>query len=232
MIKVIMPCYNINESLVDLTRDAIYSLKPDHLTIIDNNSSFGAGFMREVADVYIKNKTNLGYAKAVNQGLNIHRFGELMAVANNDIVVSSNWKEVTEEIMKDKNIVSLHFKMVPYNGFLTVGDDVWVTGKERWCTGSFFVMRNYFRFDERFLNSYDDWDIHLRMYQKGYHTAYTNKAVYKHLDSATQVLIPGREEQDRKNRDYFFKKHGDTPENIWMKMFPDQMKQDYRLGFL
>lgn len=229
--RVIMPVYSISDAFIGLTENAVSSIKPDHLTIIDNASTVGGGQLREWSDVYIRNKENLGYAKAVNQGLKLCGHGELVAIANNDIRVSPNWKEVSEEIMQDKKIMSLHFTMLPYEEPFKLSDRVWKTGKERWCTGSFFVMRNLGLFDENFLNSYDDWDIHYRMYQNGFNTAYTNIVQYQHMNSFTQKEIPQRNDNDTKNREYFIKKHGDTPENLWQKMFPDQMNQDYQKGF-
>lgn len=229
--RVIMPCWLINEDLITLTKSAVESLGEVKLIIIDNGSPIGGGFLREKADIYIRNQTNKGYAIAVNEGLNLVQRTKPVAIANNDIRVSEGWQKVAEEILEDPLVMSVHFKMIPYDEPFNLGNKVWITGKERWCTGSFFVMRNCGLFDENFLNSLDDWDIHLRMYKKGFKTAYTNKAAYQHHDSFTQKLIPQRTENNAKNLEYFVYKHGDTPENIWLKMFPDQMSQNWREGF-
>lgn len=229
--RVIIPCWLINENLVELTRNAINSLETEELIIIDNGSPVAGGLLRESASIYVRNKENLGYAKAVNQGLKLCDKGEILAVSNNDVRVSEGWEQVAKEIMKDEKIASLHFKMIPYDEPFKLGDKIWISGKERWCTNSFFVMRNSGLFDENFLNSYDDWDLHYRMYQKGFKTAYTNKVAYQHMDSFTQQFIPERKDIDVKNREYFIKKHGDEPEKLWKEMFPEQMSQDYRGGF-
>jgi len=229
--KVIMPVFNVSEQFVNLTDLAIQSLGKCELILVDNGSTVGAGLLRDWADIYIRNKNNLGYAKAVNQGLKLCEKGELVAVANNDIKVSEGWEAIAEEIMQDKSVVSVHFTMLPYDEPFRLGDKVWITGKERWCTGSFFVMRNWELYDEGFLNSYDDWDMHYRMYQAGLKTAYTNKAQYQHMNSFTQQIMPEREKINQVNREYFIKKHGEEPEKLWFKMFPDQMSQDYKGGF-
>ena len=226
-----MPVYSISDEFVRLTENAIDSLGKCELIIIDNASTVGGGFLREKADIYIRNKENLGYAKAVNQGLKLCGKGEFVAVANNDIRVSPDWEEISLDISKDQRVGSVHYKMLPYDEPFSTGGITWLSGKERWCTGSFFVMRNLWLFDENFLNSYDDWDLHYRMYKEGYKTAYTNRVQYQHLDSFTQQVIPDREERDKKNKEYFFKKHGNYPENLWIEMFPDQMFQSYRKGF-
>jgi len=229
--KAIIPCWLINEDLINLTKSAVNSLGEVELIVIDNGSPMGGGLLRELADVYIRNKENKGYAIAVNQGLKLCEKSETVAVVNNDTRVSEGWEKVATEILEDPLVMSVHFKMIPYDEPFNLGDKVWITGKERWCTNSFFVMRNSGLFDENLLNSYDDWDQHFRMYQKGFKTAYTNKAAYQHMDSFTQQFNPDRVEINKKNLEYFIKKHGDTPENLWQKMFPEQMSQDYRKGF-
>lgn len=226
MTDVVMPCWIVDEQLLELTRNAVHSLQGHRLIIIDNGSPMGGGQLREWADVYIRNKENLGYAKAVNQGLNLA--GDIVAVSNNDIRVSENWAKVAKEILKDSDVGTVHFRMIPYDSPLSTGAVTWKTGKEHWTTGSFFVMRNRWRFDENFLNSYDDWDLQYRIRKGGFSTAYTNIACYRHLDSTTQQKVEKRNENDEKNREYFKKKHGEYPENLWYRLYPDQMNMEWK----
>src|SRR5689334_15620135 len=89
LVDVIMPVWAIDDETMVLTKNAVDSLRvtPIRLIIIDNGSTVGGGLMRQWADVYVRNKENLGYAKAVNQGLMLCR-GKTVAIANNDIRVS------------------------------------------------------------------------------------------------------------------------------------------------
>lgn len=227
-----MPVYSIDAQTIDVTEAAIRSLKDSadcRLILIDNASTVGGGRLRELADVYIRNKENLGYAKAVNQGLQLS--GMAVAIANNDIRVSPNWYTVTQEVMDNPKVASLHFRMIPYDEPFAYGDKTFTTGRERWCTGSFFVIRNIQLFDEDFLNSYDDWDFQYRLRKNGWLTAYTTKACYQHMDSFTQKKIPQREDNNWKNRELFKQKHGEYPENIWCDLYPDQMQMDWRAQF-
>ena len=98
-LSVIMPCFILNEEILVLTQNAIDSLGDVHLIIIDNASPAGGGLLRDRADLYIRNKSNLGYAIAVNEGIKLSK-NEFIAIANNDIRVSKNWQEVTQEIIK------------------------------------------------------------------------------------------------------------------------------------
>jgi GT2 family glycosyltransferase len=221
--KVIMPCWLINEELVTLTRSAVDSLGKVELIIIDNGSPMGGGMLREMADIYIRNKENLGYAKAVNQGLKLCKQDELIAISNNDIRVSEGWDKIAEEILIRPDIGSVHFRMIDYTKPFDLGSDTWSSGKERWCTSSFFVVRNVQLYDENYFNSYDDWNFWNEMRRKGYKQAYTNKAQYQHRDSFSQQFIPNRNENDQRNREYFKKKWGKYAEELFEEEFPGQL---------
>lgn len=240
MIDVIMPCWIVNDELLKLTEEAIISFGFDqvinlsvNLIIIDNGSTMGGGLLRNYARTYIRNRENLGYAKAVNQGLKLSK-NEFKAIANNDIRVSPNWQEVVHEVFsKDDKIYSCHFRMTDYDVPFAYGNTIAITGKERWCTSSFFVIKSWKPqlYDEHFLNSYDDWDYHLRTRNSGWKQAYTDKACYQHHHSFTQKLIPKRELNDFNNREYFKQKHYGYPEDLFAKEFPDQMNVSYQEGF-
>lgn len=230
---VIMPCYIANDQLMKLTETAIQSLGEVPLIIVDNASPMWGGFLRNIAHTYIRNQTNLGYAAAVNQGLRLAN-SKYIAIANNDIKVSPNWQEVAKEVLDSNvHIYSCHFRMMDYDLDFEYGDQVLYTGKERWCTGSFFVVNGEKKlyYDEHFFNSYDDWDYFLRVRQAGMYTAYTDKACYLHQHSTTQKLIPEREANDQRNREYFKQKHGDYAEALFAKEFPEQMEVAYWRGF-
>jgi GT2 family glycosyltransferase len=230
MIPVIIPAWINDEETLRLTENAINSISNKHTAffIVDNGSTLGGGRMREWADVYIRLKTNLGYAKATNLGLKACFGANAVVVANNDIRVSPNWLEVAEEILQDKEIGSVHFRMLPYTSAFEFGNETWKEGKERWCSSSFFVMRPIQFYDDNFFNSCEDWDFWLRFRKAGWKTAYTNKACYCHLDSHTAKKLVDREKNDKINREYFKSKYGEYPEVLFKKEYPEQMKQDWK----
>ena len=83
--SIILLRYDFNNELYELTKAATESLKTlnaDELILIDNASTVGD--INDWADIYVRNKTNLGYCMAVNQGLKLAK-GDLIVVANNDI---------------------------------------------------------------------------------------------------------------------------------------------------
>lgn len=243
MISIIMPCWIINDELYDLTSRALFTISNSEgyedceLIIVDNASSIGGDQLSQNCNVYIRNKENLGYPKAVNQGLKLAK-GNLIAVVNNDIRVSPNWIKVTQEVFnKLDNIGSLHFKMVGYDEPFNLGTAAWDVGKERWCTGSFFIWNKKAideigGIDENYgLGGYDDWDWHHRMnHIKGWKSAYTNATAYQHRDSTSQNLRDPKErsESDKKNGEYFKSKFGKYPEEIWQEKYPNQMNKLWR----
>lgn len=234
-IDTVILAYNFNEDLSNLTRQAIYSVKSSSdgkLIIVDNASAVGGGMMREEADIYVRNKNNLGYPAAVNQGVYLSE-EPLIAISNNDIRISPNWVEITEDIMKDPVVGTVHFRMIPYDQEFNHGDETWIGGKERWCTSSFFVVRReaFQGYDANYgAGGYDDYSHHYRMRKNGWKMAYTNKVEYQHMDSITYRTMETkdkRSERDNKNREYFKKTFGEYPDVQFNNEFPDQVSQPY-----
>lgn len=232
-----MLTYDINPQLADFSVAAVNSLKQTsgefEFVIVDNGSPYGAGAIRPNADIYIRNKENIGYPGAVNQGVTLSH-GEFICISNNDIRVSPNWMEVAEEVFKDPTVGTLHFRMIDYDAPMELGNETWVGGKERWCSSSFFVVRReaFQGYDEAYgAGGYDDYSHHHRMREKGWKQAYTNKAVYQHKDSSTYVAMDdgkSRTERDKKNREYFKQKHGEYPDILFAREFPEQMNISWR----
>lgn len=221
-----MPVWATDPETINITENAIESLKSDRLIIIDNGSTIGGGQLRSWADIYIRNKENLGYARAVNQGLKLA--GDVVAVANNDIRLPANWKEVALDILRDEKIGSVHFRMIPYDQPFNPGNETWAKGKEKWCSSSFFVMRNFLLYDEGFLNSLDDWDYWRRFREHGFFTAYTNRSEYQHLDSWTQMRVPERNANDARNLAHYIDKYGERPEEWFARTYPDQVNLPWK----
>lgn len=224
-----MPCWLKDPDLINLTENAVKSLRENDvkITIIDNGSLVGGGALREWADEYIRNPINLGYAKAVNQGIKLH-WGETIAIVNNDTRVSKNWIEVSEEILKDQKVCSVHFRMIPYDQPWNSGENIFVGGKERWCSSSFFVVRAEQLYDEKYFNSYDDWDFWKTWRTKGFIQAYTNKVEYQHLDSSTVNRMEKHEIINIENREHFKSKWGKYPEEDFEKSFSEQLKKPWK----
>ena len=235
MTDIVMLAFNFNEQLAELTESAIHSVRQasmGNLILVDNASEVRAGMLREYADIYIRNKENLGYPAAVNQGMALSS-APFVAISNNDIRVPSNWQEVAEDILQDKTVGSVHFRMIPYNQPFNPGNDVWVGGKERWCHCSFFVIRRE-AFQVYDLNydkgGFDDYDHNFRMREKGWKQAYTNKVEFQHMDSITyrtMESVEDRAKRDLKNKEYYKSKFGEYPDDQFNLQFASQLSEPY-----
>lgn len=229
-ITVVMPAYTINEEVWKLTENALDSIGEGPLIIIDNASPMGGGYLRSKATTYVRNDTNLGFAKACNQGIKLAQT-KYVAICSTDVRVSPNWRQVALEVLQEPTVYSCHFRMTNYHVSFKYGNTTAYTGKERWCAIAFFVFdrEKALLFDEEFFNSYEDWDLMTRVRKQGYKTAYTNKACFQHNHSFTQKYLgyPGTQE----NKELFKKKHGGYAEDLFALEFPDQMAVDYQKGF-
>lgn len=229
-ITAVMPCLTLNEQILTLTANAIDSIGSTPLIAIDNASPMGGGWLRRLAKTYVRNRENLGFAKAVNQGIKLAQT-RYVAVVSTDTVVSPNWMKVAEQVFSEPDTFSCHFRMTNYNVPFVYGDKIVYTGKERWCTAAFFVLdkeKDLF-FDENFFNSFEDWDLFLRARKLGYKTAYTDRASFQHNHSFTQKFTEFKGTNE--NRAYFTKKHGKDPDELLAQMYPEQVSKDYYAGF-
>ena len=89
--SIIIPCYILPDKdaeLLTFLKRCIESIrchtKDYELILVDNGSPIGGEYMRDEADIYVRNQSNLGFAPAVNQGLKLAR-GEWLVVMNDDI---------------------------------------------------------------------------------------------------------------------------------------------------
>ena len=241
-LSIVMLAWIRNNELYSLTDQTLQSFRDaegsgnTELIIVDNASPIGGDQLFNACDIFIRNKENVGYPKGVNQGVKVSS-GDLIAVANNDIKVSPNWIKVTQEVFERlPKAGTLHFKMVGYDEPFSLDNKVWDKGRERWCHGSFFVIRRKVieeigYYDENYgLGGYDDWDLQKRIRDAGYTTVYTNGAAFQHKDSSTLNTLENkaRATSDNKNREYFKSKFNEYPEVLFEQQYESQLKRPWK----
>jgi GT2 family glycosyltransferase len=93
---------------LDLTRDCLDGIRKhtdvEHeIIVVDNGSTDGtAGFLRDSQVRTVTNQENLGFPKAVNQGV-MAAGGEFVCLLNNDVKVQEHWLEpLLEAISTDR----------------------------------------------------------------------------------------------------------------------------------
>ncbi|HEY6437995.1 MAG TPA: glycosyltransferase [Ignavibacteriaceae bacterium] len=232
---ILLRC-DFTPELFELTKNAANTLRGGEKILIDNASTIGE--IKDWPDILIKNKTNLGYPAAVNQGFRKAK-AKFLVICNNDIRVSPNWRQIAKEIFaEDPKIGSVHFKMIPYDEPFDLGYDTWITGKERWCHSSFYVIRReaipeggYFEGYTK--GGYDDYDFWHRIRDlNGWKQAYTNCAQFQHKDSSTYQALDerdhDRDERDQRNRELYKERFGEYPDIQFSTLFPEQMMVNWR----
>jgi GT2 family glycosyltransferase len=104
---IIIPHYIITEHVAELARNAVNSFKNTADCIVvncDDCSPYDTSFLKEMPDVYIRNKENLGFAGNCNVGFNWVFENEkddcYIVCANNDIEVYPQWFERLKQAME------------------------------------------------------------------------------------------------------------------------------------
>lgn len=190
--------------LLQSIQDSNYPKGRIEVIIVDNGSTDDSlGIIGNFQ--LIRNKTNLGFAKAVNQGVK-KSIGEYLFITNNDIVLEKNClNNLIQFLLKHPNVgiaggktyrTATHIVIHPaprYNFYTGIFKDAkdpektqeadWISGSGICCSKALFKKLD--GFDEGFFFIYEDLDLCLRAKQKGYKIVYYPKAILWHKDGAT-----------------------------------------------
>lgn len=213
MISVVIPNYN-GESIIKPCLDALVNqtLESIEVIIIDNASIDKSLEVIEPYDfTVIKNNENVGFAKAVNQGIKVAKY-DYVFLLNSDVVIEENALEVLLiEISKNQNIFSIQPKMMQYYNPNLIDDagDIYTPfgwafqlghglsrkhyNKHREtfssCAGAALYRKGIFErigyFDERFFAYMEDVDIGFRARRFGFVNICTPKTSVLHIGSAS-----------------------------------------------
>ena len=233
---VVMPHFIINEHVAQLSREAIESFRKTSDSIIiscDDASPYDTEYLRDMSDIYIRNKENKGFAGNCNVGFNwildnVKEDCNVVCV-NNDIEVYDGWLEEFEsklDFTKARIIGGIGFRFkghfpekitaryISTGGYL----DDWM------FPGGFYMIRksvleDYGLYDEGFKHGgYEDIDIFKRWVDNGEQLVITPKVAYWHEEGATRFSDIEEQRQTKiepVNRAYYCKKNNrDTKDNL------------------
>lgn len=246
-IYIVIPHYIITEHVANLAKDAINSFKNTaECTIIncDDCSPYDTSFLKDMPDVYIRNKKNKGFAGNCNVGFKWIFENEkddcYIVCANNDIEVYKDWFEyfrIALDIGKGNMVGGLGYKSKKVEGmpltmydqnpgskfsgnYITEGGrlDDWMFPGGFWMTTK-KDLQEIGLFDENFLHGgYEDIDLFLRYKKAGKRLIMTPKVAYWHEEGATRFSEQEKGRQagaELGNRQYFLNKwQFDAHENI------------------
>ena len=235
--SIIIPVFN-NLALTKQCLESIYENTdvPHEIIIVDNGSNDGTRdyLFRVEADAGVRvvyNPSNLGFAKACNQGARAAQ-GDYLVFLNNDTIVQPDWlPELLDCARKDEKIGAVGAKLlypddtVQHAGVVFTEKklvhhiykhfyrDHPAVNKEREfqavTAACMLIKKDLFfqigAFVESYWNGLEDVDLCFTLREQGYKIVYNPRAVVYHLESKT----PGRFDLDKQNSLIFRSKWND-----------------------
>src|SRR5206468_4844357 len=203
----------------------------DEIIIVDNASTDSTPeYLKGIDGVtVIRNTTNLGCAKAWNQGIRASR-GEVVGILSNDIVVPSGWLPALLRFMEQTGhgIVSPAAR----EGLLDYNLEQYAAGFVRRCAGAsrstiygacMLIDRKVFDrvglFDEGFsYGGCEDVDFLWRALESGFSVGTTRAVLIHHFGMVTQEAIKGMGQNDYPEADqsHFMRKWKRTVRGNWI----------------
>lgn len=203
--SIIIPNWN-GEKLLKENLTAVLKSGAQQIIMIDNGSTDGSvAFLKKLQNQYsqlkvIFNQSNLGFVKAVNQGVKIAE-GEIVVLLNNDVSPEADFLKPLEKDFQDEKVfaVSLHepqwswAKGSWHNGFIehesgqktkTVHLSFWANGG----SGAFrkSVWLELGGLDEIFAPFYwEDTDLSYRAWKRGYKILWEPQSIVHHQHKGT-----------------------------------------------
>lgn len=103
MISIIIPAYNQHELTEQCIASVCRHTKDMEIVLVDNGST--PRYSETGADITIRNEENIGFPKAVNQGIEAAT-RDIIILLNNDVIVTPSWAAYLIEHMNKYAIIS------------------------------------------------------------------------------------------------------------------------------
>lgn len=238
-VSLVIPLYN----QVDYTKRCIESIDrctqvPYELILVDNASTDETQeYLQQVKATVMTNATNLGCAKAWNQGVRAAK-GTFIGILNNDIVVTPGWLTGLLNFMEQGShgIVSPAAREGPLNYDLEAYAREFTRSCARATRSAIYgaclvIHRRVFDkiglFDEGFhYGGCEDIDFLWRTKQAGFSVAMTGAVLIHHFSMVTQDAVKRSETKSYplENLAHFQKKWGRTVRGSWAERRLDYLK--------
>ncbi len=215
--SVIIPSWNGKDLLADCLKSLEeQTFKDFEIIVVDNGSTDGTAEMVHGVKI-IENTKNIGFARAINQGVECSK-AKYVVFLNNDTQVSKNWlKELVECADKHPEVVSVNPKLLNfYNRKIIDGVGIQINEvgqarsigysekdagqyeKENYIFGatggaSLFKRQEFIKlgmFDESYFMYSEEVDFAFRAQLQGYQSIYCPKAKVFHKHKATAKKLP------------------------------------------
>jgi GT2 family glycosyltransferase len=220
MISAIVKCQLLDDDLLEMTKEAVATIKPyvDELILVNLGSVVGLEWMK-TQGVVIDSDPTLGFPRFVKNGME-KATGEYVAILNNDIKFQGDWVTPLIEEFKEPNTALVHPKMLNWTDEYKSGDMLLFNPdpKQGMFFSAFIVDKKIYEklggwATEYDFWGYDDWDYYYRLLLAKYNAIWTDKVCYWHKGGAT-IAHFGRDKFLVKNRQIFTEKHGIDPQHV------------------
>jgi len=235
--SIIIPCWIIDKSLLELTKECVDSLrrttKNYELIIVDDGSPMGVSDLKKLADIYIRNRKNLGFAKTVNKGWQ-KATGKYIITCNNDILVPPGWQEIMIKWLNEPDVgavslINTRDKITDNSQPFDQRQDRHVIEGGCYFHGGFWGLTretiNKIGFlDERFIQGgYEDIDYFYRLIKANLKLICSFERWIWHKEGATRKITEEKRLLDEKiseeNLQRFIKKwHNNPHTDCWFKL--------------
>jgi GT2 family glycosyltransferase len=176
---------------------------PFQLIIVETCSDY----LEDYADIHIYEKNRTTADKSINRAF-FCCDSQYTVLLTNDVMVSDGWLEALLEpfqLKEDCGISTLASDQFGHFQENKIEEGIW---------GSVFMIPSqYAMFDEKYVNSWEDSDLWMQMYLRGYKMYRNFNCVVSHNPGQTVYADKMTQDNYEKNRAYFLKKwenHKDT----------------------
>lgn len=211
-VSIVFPNFNGGKEPLDCLKSIYHLNYPKGkiaVIVIDNNSTDGSDLV--IKKLYpgvklIKNKQNLGFAKAINQAVKISK-GQLILITNDDVVFEKNSLKISAEYLSNhpeagivggkiyyKNrpnkVCSSGFVMNKWTGNVHPAPHPNEKKEPDWVQGCAILiskktLEEVGGLDPNYFLSFDDYDLCLRVKRLGKKVVYLPNAIIYHGESKT-----------------------------------------------
>ncbi len=225
-IDIIVPWWNNNELTLKCLKSITDNTTVPYRVILINNASSDAQEVLDKTKYFIwpqnieiiQNIENIGWVKAINQGLKLFLKGEAdyVVMMNNDTEVPKGWLKALQERMKGDKELGLVSPLVDakdqdiyWEQYQKEKDNKYLTFVPFVCAMTTReVVKEVGLLDEQIDNGMgDDMDYCIRVKKAGFHIGVAKDIIIHHEHGASFSKLENLEELKNKNRTYVNKKH-------------------------
>lgn len=215
MISVVIPTLISTNDQFIMTKKCIAFAKtksklPFELVIVETDTNYLSDF----ADIYIREKEITNATKSINRGFK-NCSGSKVVLLTNDVFVDNYWLECLLACFdkKDCGLATLATNQFNHVKQDKIEEGIWFS----------LAMMNKqdAQFDEKYVNSWDDSDLIMNIYKRGFKMYRNFNCVVQHDPGKTQYKKLDHTSNFIKNREYFKKKWEEDKDSRMYKVFTE-----------